>query len=262
MTEPAAPTGDPPALRRRCGWKAPSAALRARIDVRAERPHRRQRRRHLAGEPERHARFARRPDRGAACGMGGFRDPTRFVAIAFGAGDHPRARRDRAPRRLSHRATVSPRAACGGGRVSVRPSAPPSLRFLGRGDAVLAGLAGMGGRSNTRMSPSRSLSGRSGQGLPPTRSRSSRPRRDLRSTGARSPPGGGAAFSSPRSRMPPGSPRREIRRSTCGFPSTSPTASRGAPAAIGGRGRTTTHRRRRDDRRSALESAADVQGRR
>ncbi len=34
---------------------------------------------------------------------------------------------------------------------------------------------------------------------------------------------------SPRSRMPPGSPRREIRRSTGGFPSTSPTASpRGA----------------------------------
>jgi S-adenosylmethionine:tRNA ribosyltransferase-isomerase len=71
-----------------------------------------------------------------------FRDPTRFVAIAFGAGDHRMRTEDRAPP-----PTLAP-----GDRLSLGPLAAeveslfghprlPSLRFLGRGDAVLAGLA-------------------------------------------------------------------------------------------------------------------------
>ena len=69
-----------------------------------------------------------------------FRDPTRFVAIAFGAGDH-RAHEDPAPSPTLAPGDRLSLAVCGGGRVSFGHPRLPSLRFLGRGDAVLAGLA-------------------------------------------------------------------------------------------------------------------------
>ena len=254
-----------PALRRRCGWKdAPSAALRARIDVRAGRPHRRQRRRHLAGEPARHARFARRRNRGAACGMGGIprSDPVRRRRVRGGRSPHAHGRPGAPADPRTGRPSL-PRAACGGGRVPVRPSAPsePAFPRRARRRARRAGPARAADPIRACPRAARSL-GR----LDEDRRRPDRVRAALGGICARLAHARrlAAARRSPRHDH---ARRRDllagIRRSICGSPSTSPTASpRRARRRSSGRGRTATASSPSGRAWSARSnSAADAQGR-
>ena len=117
-------------------------------------------------------------------------DPTRFVAVVFGAGDRRTRTEDRPP---------PPRLAPGRhARARARSSRPSSassairassaLRFAGTPDAIWAGIAQHGRPiqySHVRRAAARS--GTCGRRSPRARSRSSRRRRALRSTGACSP---------------------------------------------------------------------------
>src|SRR5262249_18460055 len=112
------------------------------------------------------------------------RDPTRFAAIAFGAGDHRTRTEDR-----TLPPSVSPAT---GSRLArlLRPlsvhSAIPACSDCGSwvtAQRFSPGLRDTDGRSSTRTCPSRWSYGTSGRELPPTRSHSSHLRPDLRSTG-------------------------------------------------------------------------------
>lgn len=121
-------------------------------------------------------------------------DPTRLVAIAFGAGDHRTRTEDRSP----------PPPLIAGDRLALGPLEavveqaldPPCLfrlRFAAIARPSSPGSPGTGRRSNTRTSPSLWRCGTSGPELRPTRSHSNRPRPALRFIGARWRSGGGAA---------------------------------------------------------------------
>ena len=141
----------------------------------------------LAGEPARHASRRRgEPIEVRLAGWVSLGDPTRFVAMAFGAGDHRTRTEDRPP----------PPPLARGDRLALGPLTAVVERRLGhprlfraalrgrRRAASWPGSRGTEGRSSMRMSPSRWPCGTSGPGSPPNRSRSSRRRPDLRSTGA------------------------------------------------------------------------------
>ena len=134
---------------------APFAARRARIAVPPRRPGRRQRRRNLAGQPAA-ARICAsgEPIEVRLAGWVSIGDPTRFVAIAFGAGDHRTRTEDRAPPpALSPGDRLSARAACRGRRASCSAIlALSSCASWAAARMCWPGWRDTGGRSSTRMS--------------------------------------------------------------------------------------------------------------
>jgi len=120
------------------------------------------------------------------------RDPTRFDAIAFGAGDHRTRTEGRPPPPTVLGSALSTHSS------SSSSTLPDCSGFVSLPIERLfwLGSSRAGGRSSTPMSPNRWPCGTFGPALRPTRPRSSRPQPDLRSNGGRSRSGGGAASAS------------------------------------------------------------------